>query len=49
MFSMKVYPLVPVKQKQLDEFLDENLRSCHVPISDLPNTHSDGPPTSYEL
>ena len=27
MFSTKVYPLVPVKQKQLDEFLEENLKS----------------------
>jgi len=27
MLSMKVYPLVPVKQKQLDEFLEENLKS----------------------
>jgi len=26
-FSTKVYPLAPVKQKQLDEFLDENLKS----------------------
>jgi len=26
-FSTKVYPLAPVEQKQLDEFLDENLRS----------------------
>src|SRR5882672_5089021 len=31
-FSTKVYPLAPVEQKQLDEFLDENLKSqciCH--------------------
>jgi len=27
MFSTKVYPLSPVKQKQLDDFLDENLRA----------------------
>ena len=27
MFSTKVYPLEPVEQKQLDEFLDENLKS----------------------
>src|SRR5882724_8890804 len=26
-FSTKVYPLAPVEQKQLDEFLDENLKS----------------------
>ena len=26
-FSTKVYPLAPVKQKQLDDFLDENLKS----------------------
>jgi len=25
-FNTKVYPLVPVKQKQLDDFLDENLK-----------------------
>ena len=29
-FSTKVYPLAPVKQKQLDEFLDENLKSQHI-------------------
>src|SRR5882724_8126065 len=27
MFSTKVYPLEPVEQKQLDEFLEENLKS----------------------
>ena len=27
MFSTKVYPLAPVEQKQLDEFLEENLKS----------------------
>ena len=27
MFSTKVYPLAPVEQKQLDEFLDKNLKS----------------------
>ena len=27
MFSTKVYPLAPVKQKQLDKFLEENLKS----------------------
>jgi len=26
-FSTKVYPLSPVEQKQLDEFLDKNLNS----------------------
>ena len=26
-FSTKVYPLAPVEQKQLDNFLDENLKS----------------------
>jgi len=26
-FSTKVYLLAPVEQKQLDEFLDENLKS----------------------
>src|SRR5882724_5749939 len=30
MFSMKVYPLAPVKQKQLDEFLEENLKSRRI-------------------
>jgi len=29
-FSTKVYPLVPVEQKQLNEFLDENLNSGHI-------------------
>jgi len=28
--STKVYPLTPVKQKQLDEFLDENLKSRQI-------------------
>jgi len=26
-FSTKIYPLVPVEQKQLDEFLEENIKS----------------------
>ena len=26
-FSTKVYPLAPVEQNQLDEFLEENLKS----------------------
>ena len=26
-FSTKVYPLAPVEKKQLDNFLDENLKS----------------------
>ena len=29
MFSTKVYPLAPVEQKQLDDFLKENLKSRH--------------------
>src|SRR5882724_9832925 len=29
-FSTKVYPLSPVEQKQLDKFLDENLKSQHI-------------------
>jgi len=29
-FSTKVYPLALVKQKQLDKFLDENLKSQHI-------------------
>jgi len=36
MFSTKVYPLAPVKQKQLDEFLEENLKSQHIHPSKLP-------------
>ena len=35
-FSTKVYPLAPVKQKQLDEFLDENLKSQCICPSKLP-------------
>jgi len=35
-FSTKVYPLAPVKQKQLDEFLDENLKSQHICPLKLP-------------
>ena len=30
MFSTKVYPLALVKQKQLDSFLKENLKSRHI-------------------
>jgi len=29
-FSTKVYPQAPFKQKQLDKFLDENLKSQHI-------------------
>ena len=36
MFSTKVYPLDPVKQKQLDEFLEENLKSRHICPSKSP-------------
>jgi len=36
MFSTKVYPLVPVKQKQLDEFLEKNLKSQHIHPSKSP-------------
>src|SRR5882724_2067515 len=36
MFSTKVYPLVPVEQKQLDEFLEENLKSLHIHLSKSP-------------
>src|SRR5882724_5012692 len=35
-FSTKVYPLAPVEQKQLDEFLDENLKSQCICPSKLP-------------
>ena len=35
-FTTKVYPLSPVKQKQLNEFLDENLKSrCIWPSKSL--------------
>src|SRR6267142_2705854 len=36
MFSTKVYPLAPVEQKKLDEFLDENLKSHRIRPSKLP-------------
>jgi len=36
MFSTKVYLLAPVKQKQLDEFLEENLKSRHILPSKSP-------------
>ena len=29
-FSMKVYPMSPVKQTELDDFLKENLSSGHI-------------------
>jgi len=32
-FSTKVYPLTPVEQKQLDKFLDENIKSGHIHLS----------------
>src|SRR5882724_4333701 len=35
-FSTKVYPLSPVEQKQLDEFLDKNIKSQHIQQSKLP-------------
>src|SRR5882724_11579445 len=35
-FSTKVYPLAPVEQKQLDEFLDENLKSQRIRLSKSP-------------
>ena len=35
-FSTKVYPFSPVEQKQLNEFLDENLKSrCIHPLKSL--------------
>ena len=34
-FSTKVYPISPVEQKELDDFLNENLSSGHIP-SKLP-------------
>src|SRR5882724_8351730 len=36
MFSTKVYPLAPVEQKQLDEFLEENLKSRRICPSKSP-------------
>ena len=36
MFSTKVYPLALVKQKQLDNFLEENLKSRHIHPSKSP-------------
>ena len=38
-FSTKVYPLAPVEQKQLDEFLKENLKSQHIGPSKSPMAH----------
>src|SRR5882724_3641885 len=35
-FSTNVYPISPVKQKQLGEFLDENLKSQHIQPSKSP-------------
>ena len=35
-FSTKVYPLALVEQKQLDEFLDENLKSRRIRPSKSP-------------
>src|SRR5882724_8419685 len=35
-FSTKVYPLAPVEQKQLDDFLKENLKSRHIDASKSP-------------
>jgi len=35
-FSTKVYPLAPLEQKQLDKFLDKNLKSQHIHPSKLP-------------
>ena len=29
-FSTKVYPMYPVEQKELDDFLEENLSSGHI-------------------
>ena len=36
MFSTKVYPLAQVEQKQLDDFLKENLKSRHIHPSKSP-------------
>jgi len=35
-FRTKVYPLAPVEQKQLDEFLNKKLKSLHICPSKLP-------------
>ena len=34
-FSTKVYPISPVEQKELDDFLDKNLSSSHIHPSKL--------------
>ena len=35
-FSTKVYPISPVKQKELDDFLDENLSTSYIHPSKSP-------------
>ena len=35
-FSMKVYPMSPVEQKELNDFLEENLSSGHIRPSKSP-------------
>jgi len=40
MFSTKVYPLAPVEQKQLYNFLKENLKSRYICLSKLPMASS---------
>ena len=35
-FSMKVYPMSPVEQKELDDFLEENLLSGRIHPSKSP-------------
>ena len=35
-FSTQVYPISPVKQKELNDFLDENLSSSHICPSKSP-------------
>ena len=36
MFHTKVYPLALIEQKQLDEFLKENLKSQRIHLSKYP-------------
>ena len=35
-FSMKVYPMSPIEQKELNDFLEENLSSGHIHPSKSP-------------
>jgi hypothetical protein len=39
-FQAKLYPLTIEEQEKLDEFLDENLSTCHIQPSQSPYTSS---------